>query len=90
MFVLLHLSYGNRRMKPLSPDQMNLNLHVKFGNPESHIKAVLETSGVIQNSEAEKKVLAEWTEVQGGETATVPITVKAKEFGSKGGSIRSR
>lgn len=41
----------------------------------------METSGVNQNSEEGNKVLAEWTEVQEGETATVPITVKAKEFG---------
>jgi hypothetical protein len=33
--------------KPLRPDQMKWNLHVKFGNPEANAKAVLETSGVV-------------------------------------------
>ncbi|WP_341356779.1 hypothetical protein [Rossellomorea sp. y25] len=66
--------------KPLRPDQMKWNLHVKFGNPETHVKVVLETSGVIQSSEEGNKAL-EWTEVQEGETATVTIAVKAKEFG---------
>jgi hypothetical protein len=43
--------------KPLRPEQMKWNLHVKFGNPEAHVKVVLEMSGVIQNSEAEKRSL---------------------------------
>ncbi len=72
--------------EPLSRDQMKLDLHVKFGNPEAQAEAVLEASGVIQNSEAGKTVLAEWTDVQEGEIATVPITVKAEEFGQ--GSIK--
>lgn len=67
--------------EPLRPDQMKWNLHVKFGNSEAHAKAVMETYGVILNSEAGNEILAEWTELQEGETATVPITVKAKEFG---------
>ncbi|MCA1063717.1 hypothetical protein QTG56_11175 [Rossellomorea sp. AcN35-11] len=44
--------------RPLRPDQMKWNLHVTFGDPEAHAKAVLETSGVIQNSEEGNKVFA--------------------------------
>ncbi|OCA81437.1 hypothetical protein A8F94_21370 [Bacillus sp. FJAT-27225] len=72
--------------EPLSRDQMKMNLHVKFGNPEAQAKAVFEASGVIQNSKAGKTVLTEWTEVQEGETVSIPITVKAEEFGQ--GSIK--
>lgn len=74
--------------EPSSQERIYLKLHVNFDHAEAQVKAVLEESGVVQNREAGKTVLAEWTNVQEGETHTVPVTVKAEKSGQ--GSVKVR
>ncbi|KOO48562.1 hypothetical protein [Priestia koreensis] len=65
---------------------MKLNLHVEYLRAEGSGRVVFESSGVIQNAEPDKKILAEWTDIKEGQTALIPITINARNFGK--GSIK--
>jgi len=72
--------------KQLDRKHMKLNLHVEYLRAEGSGRVVLESAGVIQSLEPDKRILAEWTDIKAGKTANIPITLNAKKLGE--GSIR--